>query len=274
MTDWLLPFLIGAATGVLSAWGVGGGTLLLLCMTLLLGVEQTEAQGVNLLYFLPTAGVSLLYHRKNGYLDKDVLRRMHRTGDEGHEQARIAGCLAQDAAAAAVEVDVDDEDDPSPVPLFAEALTVTAQVNFFPATSAVMVALPSPTPLMLPEESTVAADWFDVDQETFAFVPVTVSLYVSPTLIVSAFRLILALLVTVTLQTYFFLPTFAVILAVPSFFPVTTPFLETAATAFLEDFHLIFCFLETPFTFNLKVFPTSRLTFFALIFGAASAAPV
>ena len=75
MTDGLLPFLIGAATGVLSAWGVGGGTLLLLCMTLLLGVEQTEAQGVNLLYFLPTAGVSLLYHRKNGYLDRDVLRR-------------------------------------------------------------------------------------------------------------------------------------------------------------------------------------------------------
>lgn len=74
MTDWLLPLLLGAATGVLSAWGVGGGTLLLLCMTLFLGVDQGEAQGINLLYFLPTAGVSLLFHRKNGYLDPDVLR--------------------------------------------------------------------------------------------------------------------------------------------------------------------------------------------------------
>ena len=74
MTDWLLPFLLGAATGVLSAWGVGGGTLLLLCMTLFLGVDQVEAQGINLLYFLPTAGVSLLFHRKNGYLDTDVLK--------------------------------------------------------------------------------------------------------------------------------------------------------------------------------------------------------
>ena len=74
MKAYLLPFLIGAATGVLSAWGVGGGTLLLLCMTLLLGVEQTEAQGINLLYFLPTAAASLWYHRKNGYLDARVLK--------------------------------------------------------------------------------------------------------------------------------------------------------------------------------------------------------
>ena len=74
MKAWLLPFLCGAATGVLSAWGIGGGTLLLLCMTLFLGVGQAEAQGINLLYFLPTAGVSLLFHRKNGYLDGRVLK--------------------------------------------------------------------------------------------------------------------------------------------------------------------------------------------------------
>ena len=70
----LLPFLCGAAAGVLSAWGIGGGTLLLLCMTLFLGVDQAEAQGINLLFFLPTAGLSLLYHRKNGFLDRAALR--------------------------------------------------------------------------------------------------------------------------------------------------------------------------------------------------------
>lgn len=74
MKAWLLPFLLGAGTGILSAWGVGGGTLLLLCMTLFLGVDQAEAQGINLLYFLPTAAVSLLYHRKNGYLNTTVLK--------------------------------------------------------------------------------------------------------------------------------------------------------------------------------------------------------
>ena len=32
MTDWLLPALAGFGTGILSAWGVGGGTLLLLSL--------------------------------------------------------------------------------------------------------------------------------------------------------------------------------------------------------------------------------------------------
>ncbi len=74
MCSFILPFLLGAATGVLSAWGIGGGTLLLLCMTLLLGVEQAQAQQINLLYFLPTAGVSLIFHRRSGALEPAVCR--------------------------------------------------------------------------------------------------------------------------------------------------------------------------------------------------------
>ena len=73
MTAWLLPLAVGFATGILSAWGVGGGTLLLLCMTLLLGVDQRTAQTINLLYFLPTAAMALVQHRKNGLLDAPVL---------------------------------------------------------------------------------------------------------------------------------------------------------------------------------------------------------
>lgn len=71
---WLLRAICGFVTGILSAWGIGGGTLLLLLMTLFFGVDQRTAQGINLLYFLPTAGVSLLAHRKNGYLDRAALR--------------------------------------------------------------------------------------------------------------------------------------------------------------------------------------------------------
>ena len=74
MTQWLLRALCGLVTGILSVWGVGGGTLLLLCMTLFFGVEQRTAQAINLLYFLPTAGGSLFAHRKNGYLDRCALR--------------------------------------------------------------------------------------------------------------------------------------------------------------------------------------------------------
>ena len=69
MTDWLLPFLCGLGAAVISAWGVGGGTLLLLVMTLFLGVDQRMAQGINLLFFLPTAISALLCHWQKGYLD-------------------------------------------------------------------------------------------------------------------------------------------------------------------------------------------------------------
>ena len=74
MTDWILPFLCGLGASVISAWGVGGGTLLLLVMTLFLGVDQRTAQGINLLFFLPTAASALVCHWRNGYLDKPALR--------------------------------------------------------------------------------------------------------------------------------------------------------------------------------------------------------
>ena len=74
MTDWLLPFLCGLGASIISAWGVGGGTLLLLVMTLFLDVDQRTAQGINLLFFLPTAISALICHAKSGYLDKPTLK--------------------------------------------------------------------------------------------------------------------------------------------------------------------------------------------------------
>ena len=72
--DWIVPFLCGLGASVISAWGVGGGTLLLLVMTLFFGVDQRTAQGVNLLFFLPTAASALVCHAKGGYLDKPTLK--------------------------------------------------------------------------------------------------------------------------------------------------------------------------------------------------------
>ena len=72
MTDWI--FLCGLGASILSAWGVGGGTLLLLVMTLFLDVDQRTAQGINLLFFLPTAASALVCHARGGYLDKPTLK--------------------------------------------------------------------------------------------------------------------------------------------------------------------------------------------------------
>ena len=73
MTEWVLPFLVGGATGVLSGFGVGGGTLLLVYLTAFAGVDQHQAQGINLLYFLPAALLALPAHVKNGYVERKAL---------------------------------------------------------------------------------------------------------------------------------------------------------------------------------------------------------
>ena len=73
MTDWLLPVIVGAATGVLSGFGVGGGTLLLVYLTTFAGVDQHLAQGINLLSFLPAALSALPAHWKNGYVKRQAL---------------------------------------------------------------------------------------------------------------------------------------------------------------------------------------------------------
>lgn len=73
MSGWLIPLLVGAATGVLSGFGVGGGTLLLVYMTTLAGLDQHLAQGINLLYFLPAGLTALPAHLKNGYVEKGLL---------------------------------------------------------------------------------------------------------------------------------------------------------------------------------------------------------
>ena len=73
MREWLLPLLAGGAAGVLSGFGVGGGTLLLVYMTAFAGLDQRLAQGINLLYFLPSAAMALPAHWRNGSVVRPVL---------------------------------------------------------------------------------------------------------------------------------------------------------------------------------------------------------
>ena len=84
---WLLPLLAGTATGILSGFGVGGGTLLLIYMTTFAGVPQNLAQGVNLLYFLPAAATALPAHIKNGYIDGETVRPAALAGLAGTARA-------------------------------------------------------------------------------------------------------------------------------------------------------------------------------------------
>ena len=50
--------------GILSGMGLGSAGLFVLFLTSVMGAGQTEAQGLNLIFYLCSAGASLLIHAK------------------------------------------------------------------------------------------------------------------------------------------------------------------------------------------------------------------
>lgn len=56
--------LAGFLAGMAGAMGLGGGSVLLIYLTVFAGVEQLNAQGINLIFFLPTAFVAIFIYSK------------------------------------------------------------------------------------------------------------------------------------------------------------------------------------------------------------------
>ena len=65
----MMNIIVGLLAGVAASMGFGGGFVLIIYMTAFAGVDQVTAQGVNLLFFLPVALVSLVIHQKTGLLN-------------------------------------------------------------------------------------------------------------------------------------------------------------------------------------------------------------
>ncbi len=60
----ILPILAGFLAGIAGAMGLGGGSVLIIYLTVFAGVKQLAAQGINLIFFLPTAAVALFVYSK------------------------------------------------------------------------------------------------------------------------------------------------------------------------------------------------------------------
>lgn len=60
----MLNVLIGIVSGIVSGMGMGGGTILILCLSLFLGKDQHIAQGANLVFFIPTSIVAIIMNIK------------------------------------------------------------------------------------------------------------------------------------------------------------------------------------------------------------------
>ena len=61
-------FLAAAICGTLAGMGLGGGSLLILWLTAIMGVDPAAARGINLLFFLPAALISTLARIRQGSL--------------------------------------------------------------------------------------------------------------------------------------------------------------------------------------------------------------
>ena len=59
---------VGIVLGFLSGLGIGGGSLLILWLTLVLGFNQPAARGINLLFFLPASAICCVFRLRQGKL--------------------------------------------------------------------------------------------------------------------------------------------------------------------------------------------------------------
>lgn len=70
---WVVALVVGLFTGIISGlMGIGGGNVLVPASTILLSLEQHQAQGVSLLVIIPTAISGAWTHYKRGNVDLKV----------------------------------------------------------------------------------------------------------------------------------------------------------------------------------------------------------
>lgn len=69
LTSFPVALAVSSLLGILAGLGLGGGSLLLLWLTAVLSMEYPEARALNLLFFLPAAGITCLFRTRRKTLD-------------------------------------------------------------------------------------------------------------------------------------------------------------------------------------------------------------
>lgn len=63
--DIFFRIIAGLVGGTVGGMGMGGGTLLIPILTIFLSFTQLQAQGINLIAFIPMSIVAIIMHTKN-----------------------------------------------------------------------------------------------------------------------------------------------------------------------------------------------------------------
>lgn len=75
--------IVGTLLGFLSGLGIGGGSLLIIWLSVILGMDHNSARSINLLFFLPSALIACIFRWKQGAIRwKKILPAM------------VSGCIA------------------------------------------------------------------------------------------------------------------------------------------------------------------------------------
>ena len=88
----MIEVITGFVSGIVSGTGMGGGTILILCLSIFLGIDQKIAQATNLIFFVPTSIAAIYVNIKQKKIDFKVAKIITIFGIIG---AIIGGVIAQ-----------------------------------------------------------------------------------------------------------------------------------------------------------------------------------
>ena len=70
----MVEILSGFISGIVCGVGMGGGTILILCLSIFCGLDQKIAQATNLIFFIPTSIAAICINIKEKKIDFNVTK--------------------------------------------------------------------------------------------------------------------------------------------------------------------------------------------------------
>jgi uncharacterized membrane protein YfcA len=69
---WVIEAVLGILSGMFSAMGVGGSSILIMGLTVLLNSPQLTAQGIGLIFYIPAAITATIVYSKKKIIEWDI----------------------------------------------------------------------------------------------------------------------------------------------------------------------------------------------------------
>ncbi|GFN35939.1 sulfite exporter TauE/SafE family protein [Tepidimicrobium xylanilyticum] len=90
-------FIIGVISGIISGMGIGGGAILIPSLVFFSSLNQQQAQGINLIVFIPVAITALIVHIKEKNIELKYSKWVILGG--------VAGCIIGSILAISLDSD-------------------------------------------------------------------------------------------------------------------------------------------------------------------------